>query len=294
MPELSDEILMSFVDGMLAPEEQARVAMLVRDNRELARRVRAFERTGAALSALYEPMAKEPVPQYLIETIRKGARAPAPVKAKAGLLEQVKDFVREAVEGASFRNPQSYAYAMAGVAALAAGWAGYTQFIYPQFMGPSAHERAVIANLKGKRVAIGELARLLESKPSLFPSKFIEAEGAAVALLSFKSRDGTYCRQYEMQLPERKPVSGIACRDAKGRWTLDKQAVVARARNLENVGVPGNPGKMVVSGQQEPEAQGDDGEGASSVEARIDELIAGPALGSVDEGRMLKKQWSDE
>jgi anti-sigma factor RsiW len=289
VPEISDEILMSFADGMLGAEEHARVAALVRASPELARRVRAFECTGVALSKLYDPIAKEPVPHYLLDVINKVAPAAAP-KSSPGLLAQVTDFVRSALDAAGL-NHQGFAYAAAGAAALAVGWAGYMQLSDPNFMGQGAKERAVIAHSKGRRVAIGDLARLLESKPSLFPSRFSEVDGAAVALLSFKSKDGSFCRQYEMQLSGRKPYSGVACRNVNGRWVLDKQVVVARARNLENVGLPG---KTVVAGQPENEAQGDDGETALSVEARIDELISGPALGSVDEGRLIKNQWLGE
>jgi hypothetical protein len=290
VPEISDEILMSFADGMLDAEEHARVAALVRANPELARRVRAFECTGAALSKLFDPIAKEPVPHYLLDVINKSAPATADDRTSSSFLRQALDIVREALAAANL-NHQGFAYVAAGAAAVVIGWVGYMELSNLNFMGTGARERAVIANVKKGRVAIGDFARLLEAKPSLFPSKFSETEGAAVALLSFKSKDGSYCRQYEMQLSGRKPVSGVACRDAEGRWLLDKQVTIARARNLENVGLPG---KTVVAGQPENEAQGDDGETALSVEARIDELISGPALGSVDEGRLIKKQWSEE
>jgi len=292
VPEISDEILMSFADGMLDAEEHARVAALVRANPELARRVRAFECTGAALSKLFDPIAKEPVPHYLLDVINKSAPTAkaADVRTSSSFLQHAMDIVREALAAANL-NHQGFGYAAAVAAAAAIGWAGYMQLSNPNFLGTGARERAVIANVKEGRVAIGDFARLLETKPSLFPSKFSETEGAAVALLSFKSKDGSYCRQYEMQLSGRKPVSGVACRDAEGRWLLDKQVTIARARNLENIGLPG---KTVVAGQPENEAQGDDGETALSVEARIDELISGPALGSVDEGRLIKRQWSEE
>lgn len=275
MPEISDEILMSFADGMLSPQEHVEVAAAVRNDPELARRLRAFEATGIALQRLYDPIFNEPVPARLIERIRsyQAPVVPArPTPSRIGGLWSL-------LSTMSVAPARPLLFGGACAAALIVGWAGFEGYNPSSGDGPAI----VVAGKDGHAVATGDFKAMFETLPSRVRAEFKAADGAAIVLLSFKSKDAAYCRQYELQMAEGRPLSGVACRTSAGEWRIDREAEISRAANLE---MAASPGKLVVAGD------GDDS--ASAVEQRVDELIAGDALGGDEERAAMRRAWANE
>lgn len=99
-----------------------------------------------------------------------------------------------------------------------------------------------------------------------------------VSLYSFKTREGGYCREYEMKDGRGKEFAGVACRDAGGVWDIDVQTSIEKAHALV---VRKNP--VVASGEPNPVTN-----------ARINELIAGQTMGEQEEGELLKKSWMNQ
>ena len=72
----------------------------------------------------------------------------------------------------------------------------------------------------GRLVATGTVARALDRQLASAPEA-----GAAVAVqLSFKARDGRYCRSFTTAAS-----AGLACREADGSWALQQVATTAPA-----------------------------------------------------------------
>ena len=111
-------------------------------------------------------------------------------------------------------------------------------------------------------VATGAVAQALDRQLASAPEA-----GAAVAVqLSFKARDGRYCRSFSTAA-----VAGLACRDAGGAWALQQVASVASG--------PG--GGMRQAASSLPPA----------VLNAVDGLIAGEALGPEQERAARDAGW---
>ena len=287
MLEISDEMLMSYADGALGPAERSMIDERVRSDEVLLRRLRVFEVTGRSLARLYDPVFSAPVPDQLIDSVRTGR---ACVRPASSFGPKFVGAVRDAVR--SFLS-EGQGLALAGACALvlvAGAAAVHMRNVTPH----SSPVGALLANENGQSVAKGEFRLALETLPSNAPARFAGSDtSAAVSLLSFKSRDGSYCRKYQLRDHEGQMSAGVACRDGSGAWRIDVEARVAHVLELERAlaGKPG-PDKSVVAG-----AEGSDstaGTGAQKIEERIDSLISGAALGTSEEADQLKKSWGSQ
>ncbi|MBW8843609.1 MAG: hypothetical protein JF607_01370 [Burkholderiales bacterium] len=115
----------------------------------------------------------------------------------------------------------------------------------------------------GPLAATGAIAQALDRQLASAPEA-----GASVAVqLSFKARDGRYCRSFSTA-----DVAGLACRDAGGAWALQQVAALA----------PGHAdGAMRQAASSLPPA----------VLGAVDSLIAGEALGPEQERAARDAGW---
>jgi hypothetical protein len=235
----TDEILMAYADGALDAEARARIAAALKADPEARARVLMFRATGRELSSLYEGVLREPVPAPLIEFVMNHGQG-----REAGPAPKSASFAASSLRHASAapRRPRR-----------PSPWAGFKERLIPQGAGwqlAAAASVAVIAgagaglllrgdsglgpNLAtlrpGQVLSSGVLHHVLESLPSNEERAAGSTKGATAvrAVLTFRTKDGGYCREYEVAGPQGQ-FQGLACRQAGGHWTVEAQAAQGAA-----------------------------------------------------------------
>jgi hypothetical protein len=192
MMKHSGEKAMALVDGQLAPGEVPALVQELARSPALVAELQAYLATsGRRLAEPFAVKAGEPVPAWLVDSLRQvhGARPPHAVAPSPTLI------------GALKRRHLVPAWSLAAGPALAAGFAVAVWLVMP------ATPAEVIA---------GHLAVGLERTES-------GNDAAVVALrpvLSFKSKSDGWCRQYELRYASRQASHGLACRREGGSWNI--------------------------------------------------------------------------
>jgi len=189
--ELTDDMLMAYADGELAPAQRARVEAAMRDDPGVAAAVERHRALRADVFAAFAGVLDEPVP----ERLRPAPAAPVRIDALAAAGARPLP--------ARWRWGQAGALAAAlvlGVAVGALGWRG------------QARDAGAIAARAGEAVvAQGVLAQALSTRLAA------DAAGGAGPVrigVSFAARDGTYCRSFQLGA-----TGGLACR-VDGQWRI--------------------------------------------------------------------------
>jgi anti-sigma factor RsiW len=224
---LTDEILMAYADGALDAAAAARVAAQLKTDPRAQARVAMFRATGRALSPLYDGVLREPVPEPLIEFVMShgkerearpapaAGRAPARPRRRSRGLSLWAGFKERLIpEGAGWH------LAAASAAALALGVSA--GFFLSGEGADGASGPSLAALRQGKIVASGALHHVLESLPSNEERAAGSGQSATAvrAVLTFKTKEGGYCREYELAAPQGQ-FQGLACREADGHWAVE-------------------------------------------------------------------------
>lgn len=184
---VSEEMLGAYLDGELDDEGVATVERAMRDDPGLVAAVARGRALREQLRQAYAPMLVEPLPARLL----------APLSRNTG------GHRRSGARRGRWQPPQWAALAAALVlGVIVAPWA--RQALSPELLQPSP--RGLVAG--------GELAHALDRRlaSDIQPG----TDRAITTGLSFRARDGRYCRSFA--LPAR-ALAGLACRDADG-WQL--------------------------------------------------------------------------
>lgn len=251
MREISDEMIMSWVDGEADEKTGALVEAYLKDNPAGAERVRRFTRTGRELGQLFAAPMSEPVPVRLVEAVRKGL----PERDRRAHGRDYWTALLSTLVGQSMR--------LAPVAALAAAviTGGAIWAVRSDLRGDAPQARLV-------------LQKALETAPS---GTEVAGDAAEAAIRvrpagTFVSVAGQFCREYEMVLPANRAVAGVGCRQNDGRWKVDVQA---------STELSGRRGTWAPAGRQPVPA----------VDAAVDRLMAGDMLGAKQEAELIAKRW---
>jgi hypothetical protein len=185
------EKAMALVDGQLAPTEVPDLVQELARNAPLVAELQDYlALSQSRLSAAYAAKAEEPVPAWLIDTVKReplAARRTRSALAR-GLLW--------------LQNHRVPAWSLAAAPALTA----------------LALLAVWLAALPPSRAPLAEasLGTVLESAAS--------GKDAPVAslrpVLSFKSTTAGWCRQFEVRHANRQVSHGLACRGENGRWDV--------------------------------------------------------------------------
>ncbi len=271
MAVLTDEILMAHADGALDAETQGRIEALLKQDPDARRRIMAFRATDGSLSDLYK---LEPAPPHLIEFVMTHGegRAAAPRKrhSKQKRRMELLGRWRDALIPAG----GVWQVAAASTAALIIGAsAGY--LVHGAGRVDIASSGSLVTLKQGQILAEGALRYVLETRPS---GEEVRAMGGSKdsavvqASLTFKTKQGRYCREYVIATAGAGQYAGLACRKEGGDWALEvhvPQAVKAR------------PDETVL-------ASGTDEEALNSI---IDTKMDGIAFGKDAEDAAIAKGW---
>ena len=227
-PHISDEMLIAYLDGELDEAAMATVDAALGGDPALVDRLEAHAALADRVRAAYAPVIDEPAPARL-----------------TGLVQPAQSNVVSLAERR--RPPGHYAWWGAIAATLVVG-----VMLFGRELSPGDPVGAGMA-------ARGDLARALTVQASH------DSSGDVAIGLTFKDRDGRYCRTFAMD-----QMSGLACREDKA-WTVE---VAAR-----------QPATAKTEFRQAASAT------AVPVLNRVDELIVGEALDADQEKKALAAGW---
>lgn len=190
------EKAMALVDGQLAPAEVPDLVQELARSPALVAELQTYLATaGRRIAGPYEAKRGEPVPAWLADTVMRApaaARLPAPPSTRGRtLLEGLKRTCRVPA-WSLVAGP-----ALAAVLVALAGWL---------VMPASSQGGPIEANLgiALERTESGKDAPLVALRP----------------MLSFKSKEAAWCRQYEVRYGTKLASHGLACRNGGGRWEV--------------------------------------------------------------------------
>jgi AcrR family transcriptional regulator len=271
---LTDELLMAFADRALDEETQTRIEALLRIDPEARARVAAFRATGReGIGRHYDPVLDEPVPDRLIEFVMTHGKgiAAGPARPRRQRLRPLELLARW--RGKLVPQGAAWHLAAASAAALIVG-AGLGYVLRGDRVevvsGPT------LAALKNGQIsAEGALRHVLETMPSGLEARAaggLRDSAVVRASLTFKTKQGNYCREYEIATAAEGRFTGLACRDSRGNWAL--QVHVPEADK-------GQGTKFVpVAGPREV-----------ALDAIVDRIMAGDALGRGEEDAAIARGW---
>ncbi len=205
--DFTDDELMAYVDGELAPDRASGLAAALAERPDLAERVALFARTRNVVAESVKARVSGPVPPKLKssveEMIRRAAEKPpsTPVTAL-----RPRRATRRSSPFGNWALPIA-----ASLLALATGVLGY-------WLGSGGAPSRADYQLAG--TADPELSLILSKLPSGEKSR-LEGSGAEVAMVaSFYRGDQALCREFTIARVEMGEHLAVACRSA-GKWTID-------------------------------------------------------------------------
>jgi anti-sigma factor RsiW len=273
---LSDEVLMAYADGELDATARAEVERAMAADPQIARRVAEHKALKETLHSSYDKVLDEPIPERLLATARGQVKSEKRTGDNSSrTIRAVPDsrgLVKAAEEGNSraasdnviplrrrppARRPIPYWGAIAAsfvVGALA--WHFGAELFLP----------APVAERDGQLLASGALDRALSTQLV----KDQEAQSAVQIGVSFRSKEGTYCRTF--QLRSGINLAGLACRQ-QNNWRLD---VLAQSEAAP----AGHPEFRPAASSLPP-----------AISQAVDQTIAGEPMDATAEAQARTNQW---
>ncbi|MEO0997278.1 MAG: hypothetical protein AAFX58_07145 [Pseudomonadota bacterium] len=242
MNDYTDEKLSALLDGELPQLEASELRRAIAADSALAVRYDTLRQANEALRAAYLPIADEPLPEAVVALVNQ-----APVAAD--------DNVVPLTRGRRVWRPL-----LAAAAALVVGL----------FAGLQLAERGAPYPGIGPGVIATDdlLHRALEHERSGQTAGI--AGTGAVPQLTFRSRDGSYCREVLAPRPAG-AVRALACR-GNGQWTVLLTAFDAATDSSDGYSIAG-------------------ADAAPAFDALVDRLIDGVPLDAAAEGRAIAGGW---
>lgn len=242
---ISDDKLSAFIDGELSGDELKQIAAAIDADASLRRRVEAFAASDAILQRAYSAIGETPMPAAVVELLKEPARADK--------------FV------AIGRPPARWRLPLAASVALGAGVALGLLVAEPRRMAP-----APSVMLAGAVNPADALHAALETAPS-GDSVLLGGARTASMVLTFRSPDGGYCREFTLETTADK-TRAIACRN-DGQWSVKLAAAEA-------------PG----AGGYAPAASGV----STAFDAGAEMLGASEPLDRMREDALLQSKWNSD
>lgn len=206
---ISDEMLMAFADGELAPAEQEEIEAALTEDEALAERLAVFMDTRHQLSATMKPLIDEPVPAALQASLAAAiATARQTQGAKPHMTETVVPLRPRASSTPAARSTGSVITSPWGMA-LAASFVGVVVGLGGFLLGQSTGVAPDGANLA--------LNEALETLPSGGDRALSDAESLHM-IASFRDAEGHLCREYERKAPDA-VTTAVACHGPAGWQT---------------------------------------------------------------------------
>jgi hypothetical protein len=194
---LDDETLMAYADGELDPARSAEIAAALEKDPALAARVQKHRALRAEVAGAFATVLSDPVPDRLRSAAAGGT---APEQRARGNVVQFPTRGNRA-PATPWRAREWLAMAASLVLGVVISW---------RALSPASSE--MIAASNGALAARGALATALDQQLASNQA----SDGALAIGLTFKARDGSYCRSFALRATG---TSGLACRGG-GEWRI--------------------------------------------------------------------------
>jgi len=211
-----DETLMAYADGELDAARRAEIDAAIAQDPALAARVAKQRALRAEVAGAFDSVLAQPVPDRLRDAARGGALSGAGAPDSAAPADRPRGNVVQfpsrgtRAPSAPWRAREWFAVAASLLLGIAISWRYF------------AGDTSLIAAGDGGLVAQGALATALDRQLASDAG----AKDAAVAIgLTFKARDGSYCRSFTLR---GSGTAGLACR-ARGGWSIPVTAAADAA-----------------------------------------------------------------
>lgn len=273
MTPVTDEKLMAYADSELTAGETAALDALLAQDAQLRARLAPFIITRDRLATAFEHTLHEPVPDRLVAAIwnapaasRNGAGASRKGPATRAAMDLPFESLLRAIGSALFPNGPTLATAFSAAAVLAigvgTGWIAARSTEAPDL---------IVADGTGL-TASDDLAGALETHAS---GATADVGGGRTIrpVQSFRTADKGLCREYVVTAGTGPDFAGVACKTPSGAWRLAIH--VATAKALEAGGPYATAGRP----------------SAPAVDALVNAMMSGDALGRDDEGALLRDGW---
>ena len=262
MVELTDELLVAYVDGQLDAETSAKVETALGRDPEAQEAVRRFAESARLAQLVVDEALHQEVPERLLKVFDH-----APARA-AGLEDPADRRAAQADRAVSLRK---WALPLAASLALAVGLGG------GYALWDLGTPRPGAGQVIGAIPTDSPLHRALETTPSgralAWDDPDGQRRGEIRPLLTFRDDAGRYCREYQSfggDLDMTRGVIGVACRGGPGTWR--HEISVAARPSSEGVYQPA-------------------GLGQATLEAYLTELMSGAPLDHAAERAVLEAGW---
>ncbi len=293
MARIPDELLMLYADGALSAQGRAEVEAALPGDADARSRLEIFRATGRRLSKLYGKPMDEPVPDHLRNFVLNfplGEKAP-PQAANAGartrswarlansldkLALKAKPVVDSAAAWLEVRTAPVARWQLGAAAAALVAVSASAGWLVHRDAEPSG----LVSFEDGRVFASGALHHVLEDLPSEQEMRVAGARASdAVAMranLTFKSKQGSWCREYEIRAERSGRYAGLGCRDADGKWAMEIHVPKGGVR------------------KEQPAPAGDKKSGTdrtAELDAVVDRIQGEDALGRDEEGAAIANHW---
>ncbi len=280
MDAVPDEDLMAYADDALPPDERARIEALVAADPVLRARLQPLVLARAGLSEIFGPLARKPVPEKLVTLILSSGpsdsrpSAPPPTRKAWG---EILSSLGEMLLPANIKLVPIAAFSVVALTAVVTIW-----LLRQPSENSLSEDPRFIAMDDGGRYAVGKLVVALNTAPSgkaLAAGAQAEGPEAITPVLSFRSGDGRYCRQYRIEAPTIGRVAGLACRGEQASAEHETWRIVIHSQISPHAPTPG-------------EFRPASGSGSPAVDAAINGLIEGDVLDPSEEAELIGKAWT--
>jgi hypothetical protein len=209
---------------------------------------------------------------HLTQFVMSYDRARAPVRAPESLKPAASSLGRAPAASRRARRPSPVAALRGKLIPQSAGWqlaaalavalivgAGAGIWLRGDGLGPN------LASLRpGQVLTSGVLHHVLETVPSNEERAAGSTNGATAvrAVLTFRTKAGGYCREYEVAGPQGR-FQGVACRQAGGQWAVEAHVAQAAATSGTQVAGQGETLDRIAESRMEGDAFGESEEKAA-------------------------------
>ncbi len=273
MDKVTNEMLMAFVDGELDPATRKKIKAALHSDPELRARAAIFEATRQPIAEVFDPILSHPLSQ-----LPKGMRTGA---GKEGSAAHAPRDLHWRPEGlfrwfsGLFESSRTLSLAVA-LCAVFLGGLGIGLLMKTGLVPHDARGAALVAYRDDGLVATGSLDRTLETIGSgsrLAKSVTGGQELEIRPILTFRNRQGQFCREYEVLYPVPSRFAGLACRTEDGDWNVLVHSPVTAQP------APGNDTAVASGG------------GLETIDAVVGRIIKGNALDPEQETSLMNKGW---
>lgn len=269
---ISDETLMAYMDGELSDAEMGEIEQQIETDAGLLARLERLQSADAFLVEKYGAVDAKPIRQDTLDLIAAHSTGESEVEITEPAAEDISNVVsfkpKQTQQAEAVRSgwwPQ----AIAASVALFIGFGAGTQYdtgTVEEDVDVYGYETA------GVIAPSSPLYDVLENSPSLQETN-VGGDTSLVAqpLMSFRSRTGSYCREFSVTAPQA-ASKNVACRGDE-IWLIKATVTTAAMESAAGGFIPAS------------------GTEASLVDAMILELMEGDALGPEDETALINSSW---